>query len=108
MHNTKLKTISITVVLLLISLFSACSTLVTQKEKEIPTLKLRTQITDRNGNILAVKSINYEGIVFKRYYPYKEIATHIIGYAVKKDKKYHGKTGVEKGYDTTLQSSKTV
>jgi len=113
MYRVKFNTIqinlfSIIVVLLLVLLFSACSTLIIQKEKEISIPKPRAQIIDRNGKILAVKSINYEGIVFKRHYPYKEIATHVIGYATKNDDIYRGKTGVEKEYNALLQASKTV
>jgi len=92
----------------LILFFNACSTHKSLQEEKINFTNFRGTITDRYGNILGSKSIDYEGIVFKRYYPYKEIASHIIGYAVKKDEEYHGKTGIEKEYDTTLQSSKTV
>jgi penicillin-binding protein 2 len=78
------------------------------QEQKTNLIEFRGQIIDRNGNILAVKSINCEGVVFKRYYPYKKIATHLIGHVTVKNGVYQGVIGVENEYNDALQSSKTV
>ncbi len=40
---------------------------------------------------------------YNRYYPYKDILSHVIGYVIKKKKNYYiGKTGIEKYYQNIL------
>lgn len=40
---------------------------------------------------------------FKRFYPYKSFASHLLGYLTRIDMDMHGKMGLEKMYETMLQ-----
>ena len=94
----------VSLVFTIIFLFTSCSSYNVQTRDN----QFRAEILDRNGKILALKSIEYSDISFKRHYPYKQVAAHVIGYALKKQTSYTGKKGVEKEYNNLLSQNKNV
>lgn len=57
---------------------------------------LRGSILDRNGKVLAYSE--EKDNLFKRYYPYGRLYSHVIGYSYRE----YGKTGLELQYNNTL------
>ncbi|MGO1469729.1 MAG: penicillin-binding transpeptidase domain-containing protein, partial [Tissierella sp.] len=57
---------------------------------------LRGSILDREGKVISYSEIEEEKN--KRYYPYKNLYSHIIGYSYKQ----YGKSGLEKEYNNEL------
>lgn len=59
-----------------------------------------------------VKNLNLKGIYFKeivgRYYPYKELASQVIGFVKDDELDFHGQYGLEKYYDDKLSTQSSL
>lgn len=68
------------------------------RQEILATKNIRGKILSRDGDILAQTGLNEQGIEV-RYYPYKELFAHAVGYATK------GKSGIELAENINLLTS---
>ncbi|MBE5870849.1 MAG: penicillin-binding protein 2 [Lachnospiraceae bacterium] len=68
------------------------------RQEILATKNIRGKILSRDGDILAQTGRNEQGVEI-RYYPYKDIFCHVVGYATK------GKSGIELSENINLLTS---